>query len=391
MGGGSSCRSRGTARAGRIMSTGTALLVVDGLHGLTELPAVLDVVPAERPRPVALSRDAVLEKLRAWEADYAAGQAPATLKALRSDFNRYLAWCEGTNTVPLPLSVDGLVAYVNNVIDRGRKRKTIDRYLFTLSTVHDAAGLPNPVKNPRFRLKFKAAIKRLVAYNRNVATPAEALTRDDIDKMLASLDLERMVSLRNAALLSLAADTLCRESELVRVRVESFVHNPVSGEITLDVGASKANPEGLPDHRYVSPETWALLERWCARAGVTRGFLFVAIAGRKKSQLSKLAASDEPVLRLPMNPKEVARIFKSLALKAGLGDRAAGVSGHSTRIGSANELACAGEDPRAIAAAGGWKDLKQVMHYTQASRAGVGAMARLRKRRQTGAAEDSAA
>ena len=300
-----------------------------------------------------------------------------------------------------PLSVDGLIAYVHNAIDRGLRRKTIDRYLFSISTVHEAAELPNPVKHPLFRRKFKAAIKRLVKLQRNVPQPAEYLSRDDIDRMLACLDLERMVQLRDAALLSLAADTLCRESELVRVRVESFVPHPLSGSYTLDVGPSKANPEGLPDYRYVSPETWELVERWRARAGITRGYLFVAIAGRKKTRPSEVTsdpwlltgpASDaEPPSPYPvpsdadgrraMNPKEVARIFKALATKAGLGERALRVSGHSTRIGSANELACAGEDLRAIAAAGGWKDLKQVMHYTQASRAGLGAMARLRDRR----------
>jgi hypothetical protein len=36
---------------------------------------------------------------------------------------------------------------------------------------------------------------------------------------------------------------------------------------------------------------------------------------------------------------------------------------------------------RTIADAGGWRDLKQVLHYTQASRAGIGARAQMRELR----------
>jgi len=356
--------------------------IVDTLLDLTPLAPVPVDPPDLRTAAEQLHADAIIEKLRAWQAVYVKARAPATVTAVFNDWSLYVRWCVLTRTRPLPIDVDDVIAYVEDLIAAGRRRTTIDRRLFSIGTVHDAAGLPNPLRHPDFRLAFDGCIRQLVALDRNQARQAIPLHRDDVDRVLGSLNLARRVHLRDAALIALAADTLCRESELVAATVEQFRPNDLDGTISFDVGRSKANQEAEADFRFVSPETWELITAWRARAGITSGPLFVAISGRKRRQ--PLDAGGNATVTVPqhMHPHEVARIFRTRAAAAGLSSKAPRITGHSIRIGGANELTRAGEDLRAIADAGGWKGLRQPMHYTKQSRAGLGAQARLHARRR---------
>jgi len=139
--------------------------------------------------------------------------------------------------------------------------------------------------------------------------------------------------LRNAALLSMASDTLCRESELVAIEVAHLHLNCRRNTWSLHVPYSKTNQDGeSPDHRFVSHEAIARVSAWQAAAGITEGPLFRPVGGRPK-----LTGDAFPALL----PQEVARIFRRRAHAAGL-EGAAGISGHSARIGSANDLAESG-------------------------------------------------
>jgi hypothetical protein len=106
------------------------LRVVDALQELTAVPAIAPEIHAPRPA-LAASIEAVLERLTSWSADFAEGSAPATVKAVRSDWAQYLVWCEASGATPLPASVDQLETFLSTAIDKGRKRATVDRYLYT--------------------------------------------------------------------------------------------------------------------------------------------------------------------------------------------------------------------------------------------------------------------
>ena len=94
-----------------VETTSLPLLIVDGLHGLANVPAVAPHVEAPRPA-IAASVDAVLARLATWSVAFADGSAPATVKAVRSDWTQYLAWCEATHTTPLPASAAQLEAFL---------------------------------------------------------------------------------------------------------------------------------------------------------------------------------------------------------------------------------------------------------------------------------------
>ena len=349
------------------------LRVLDSLQGLVGLEPV---APAAAPHTVTPAQ--ALERLRAWQADFEAAQAPATIKAVRADWGQYLAWCQGTGHPPLPAPMEQLAAFLTNAIDRGRKRTTVARYLYTVSLIHDAGGLPNPAKDRRWPLTWKALAKRLKATGASYRRQAGALVAADVSRILATLGDDPR-SLRDAALLSLASDTLLREAELVAIKVEHIQPDAHLETWSVWVPSSKTDQEGQgDDYRHVSAATLARIRRWLAVAGITEGYVFRGIGGRKRAAVvaAEAAGREAPVLGL--TAKEVARIFRQRAVAAGL-DHGWTISGHSTRIGTANDLMRDGASTGEIQLAGGWKSEAMVIAYTRKSRAGSDAVARLRR------------
>lgn len=372
------------------MPAGPELLVVDTLQGMSR---ALSVAPHTiAPAHVMQSPDVVMMRLAAWQADFVGGQTPATVRAVRADWGQYIAWCEGTGQPALPASLEQVEAFLRNAIVRGRKRSTVQRYLYTIGLIHDAAGLTNPVKDKRWKDKWKKLIKELKHRGGLTAKQAAAMEAADIVAILATLG-ESPRDLRDAAMLALASDTLLRESELVAVRVEHFAYNRTKNAWTLYVPFSKANQDGKDeDYRYVHGPTMTRVQRWMAAASITQGFVFLPVGGRPKAppaedDLERLpapaafqqprAAPPRPAEALPLGAQEVARIFRRRALAAGL-DHAPRISGHSARIGTANDLINAGKTTAQIQHAGGWRSAEMVNRYTRRSQAGVNAVAELR-------------
>lgn len=361
------------------MSGGTELLVVDSLHGLVGLEPV--AITATAPRAPSLQE--VFERLRVWQADFEAAQASATVKAVRSDWSQYLAWCEGTGHIPLPATLEQLEAFLANAIDRGRKRTTVARYLYTVSLIHDAAGLTNPAKDRRWPLTWKALAKRLKANGGSYRTQAGAMVSDDVQRILGTLGDDPR-SLRDAALLSLASDSLLREAELVAVKVEHLQPDAHRESWCVWVPFSKTDQEGAgDDYRYVSATTLTRIRRWLAAADITEGYVFRPIGGRKRAEVVRAETEGREPPVLGLTAKEVARIFRQRAVAAGL-DHAWTISGHSTRIGTANDLMRDGASTGEIQLAGGWKSEAMVIAYTRKSAAGQNAVARLRRNKGVG-------
>ena len=137
---------------------------------------------------------------------------------------------------------------------------------------------------------------------------------------------------------------------------------------------SKTNQDGAAeDHRFLSEATVARIRAWQAVAGISDGPLFRPLGGRPKGG----DGTTDPVA---LGAQEVARIFRRRARAAGL-ENAACISGHSARIGSANDLAENGATATQIQLAGGWKTERMVVYYTRKSAAGSNAMATLRNKR----------
>ncbi|WP_445147303.1 tyrosine-type recombinase/integrase [Dyella sp. Tek66A03] len=368
-------------------------LILDRLHQLDGIAPVAST--ALQPMAVAASITALLQRLRAWETDFLTGQAPATVAAVRADWQQYVAWCEQAPCSPLPADVEQLAAFLMGAVARGRKRSTLKRYVYTVSLIHTAAGLPSPAQDARWKSKW-AAIGQALARrtssdgrpdNGNASRQAGELVATDIARILASLGRTPR-DLRDAALLCLASDTLARESELVRVAVEHLQVNRSTGRWTLWLPFSKTNRLGdEADYRYVDEATVARIRAWQSAAGIQDGLLFRPVGGRRRDVVKAAIANGAEATMVALQPREVARIFRRRAVAAGL-PHAWSISGHSTRVGTANDLINAGATTAQIQHAGGWRSSEMVHVYTRRSQAGDNAVADLRNRQRKERAAD---
>ncbi len=338
-----------------------------------EARAVL--LPIEPGELAALSADDVTARLERFSALYEQAMRPATVRAVRSDWNRYATWCRSTGHSPLGTTRDAIALFLRNAVDRGLRRSTLDRYLFTIRLAHRAAGIVDPTDHPEWKLFWKGIVSALAKDGRNRKRPAAPLRADAISRIVTELG-DRLRDLRDAALLCLASDTLARREELARVQVEEIIE-PEGGMAVLDIPSSKTDGEGHGKLRPISAETLAHLRRWMRVAGIVKGPVFRAVTV-KRVRRGKTLERIETVGKRALHPQEVARIFRRRLLEIGID--ASRISGHSTRIGSTHDLVLAGYTSAQIARSGGWANEDMVIYYSRELLAADSAMADSRRR-----------
>lgn len=292
--------------------------------------------------------------------------APNTVCALRADTAVFTAWCHTAGVPALPAAPQTVADFIDAMRAAKKRPATIRRYVSSIAHLHRAAELPAPSDGNTVKL----ALRRMMKEDGAAQQQADGLTRRLVDRALHAGG-SRLRDLRNRALLAVAYDTLCRRSELVALRREDLQAGP-HGDGTLLVRRGKTDQEGAGMVRFLAPDTMKLLHGWIEAAGITEGALFRSV--RKGGRVGD-----------PLDPGDVARLFKAMVRAAGLTpEQVAGISGHSSRVGAAQDMAASDRiEMPAIMQAGGWKSPQMVARYTQrqaARRSGAAKLAELQNR-----------
>ena len=121
---------------------------------------------------------------------------------------------------------------------------------------------------------------------------------------------------------------------------------------------------------YVARDSMALVHVWLERSGVCEGKVFRSLS--------------RGILGDGLDAAHVARIFKRMAREADLpAELVHRISGHSTRVGAAQDMVAEGISMAAILNAGRWKTTAMVNRYGErllARRSGAAQLARLQHR-----------
>ncbi|WP_293371859.1 tyrosine-type recombinase/integrase [Nevskia sp.] len=315
---------------------------------------------------LAQTPDGAVDRLRAMADDLKIAYAPNTLKSWRADWRVWLKFCADNSHTPLPASLPTLRAFVLERIAAGRKRATIEHYLATLTVVHRLAELPSPMDSMEARLMWRGLRREHLSARQR---QAKGLTLDDVDTIVTSLDPGIPRDIRDAALISTAFETMFRRSELVVLRIEDLSEE-ADGSGRIFLPSSKTDQDAAGFLQYLSPDTLVLIKAWLAIAGLADGPIFRSTP--KSNQPDRYAN--------PLSDRDVARIFKQRALRAGLDAEL--ISGHSTRVGAAQDLIAANFSGAEVMRQGRWKTERMVIRYSESLSAGRGAMARLKKFRK---------
>jgi integrase len=307
------------------------------------------------PRPV---REGPLAALLEWQAMAEGAYSANTLRAQKADGAIFQAYCEGRREPYLPADPKTIRAFIEDRVQAGKKPATVKRYVATIARVHIAAGLLNPCSSEAVRLGLKK-MGRDTSARQDQAHP---LGWKDIKEFIECAG-EGLRADRERAMLCVAYETLARRGELVALEIRDLDFHP-DGTGQALIRRGKTDTQGQGRVAYLSRETVRWLKLWLENAGIDKGAVFRRLIGQ--AQVGEA-----------LNSGSIAPIFKRVARWIGMPARLVEkVSGHSTRVGAAQDLAALDIDLAAITQAGGWKSTRMPLQYAEKINAARSGMAR---------------
>ena len=179
------------------------------------------------------------------------------------------------------------------------------------------------------------------------------MTKEYLDAFLEA-QVDSPWGLRNRAMMSLGYDLLTRRSELVALKTEDITWRS-DDTLHVLIRRSKNDPFGKGRIGFTSNRSARLLDEWLDWRGRHINSLFCPIYHGKALDKS-------------LSTTTVKQIIRSSAESAGfdpwLADK---FSGHSMRVGAAQDLLRMGHDTAAIMRAGGWKSLEVLSRYLESA------------------------
>lgn len=253
--------------------------------------------------------------------------AGETLRAYRSRFASFAAWCSAAGRESMPATPATVSAYLEYLETSGHKASTINQVVAAISKAHKAAGVEvNPCASDEVKTARKAASRRLGTAPHAKAAATLNVTRT----VVAGITGKSLVDLRDKALLLVGFYGAFRRSELVGLRCSDLAEEKDKGGrpvVVVTVRKSKTDQEGrgMTKAIFAAPKEFKsvcpvrALRDWIAAAGISgEDYLFPSI--KKGGKLSGVALSGHAV----------AHIIQNRAASAGVELE---LSGHSLRRG----------------------------------------------------------
>jgi len=272
--------------------------------------------------------------------------APATLKSYKADIEIFENWCIAQDLEPFPAAVPIICRFLEEQAP-GKAPSTVRRRLYAIRKAHRLLRLPDPTFDEEISITFRRI--RRAKFTR--PKQAKGLTRKYLDAFL-EVQPDSPWGLRNRAMLSLGYELLTRRSELVALTSKDLKFRD-DGTLRVLIRRSKADPFGEGRVAFTSIKTAELIQGWLEWRGPHITYLFCPIYQGKAIERS-------------LSADTVKRLVKTSAKNAGLNAKDINdFSGHSLRVGAAQDLLCAGYDAAAIMRAGGWKSINILSRYLE--------------------------
>ena len=361
--------------------------------------------------PLALATFVLSSRARA------ARRAANTRRAQRSDWRVWRRWCKAQAKAKARAGAHGdwraiarqsfpsfnpsrdqLKAFLAWFGPR-HKLASVQRWGASFTAMHADAGFANPLESPLNKQLWLGAIrmpdpKRAAPGDRRTlpVDQAEGLNRDELEQALAACDAS-LLGLRDAALLAVTYDLLGRRSEVVALDVGDLKFHK-TGDGVAYIRRSKTDQAAEGQALFLREDSCRRVQRWLTRAQITEGAVFRSLrgfAGKGKTLAGRKRLPAAEVATIIRRRLTSAGVFDGLGLSpAEIEARIRAFSGHSLRVGAAQDMVSAQLQDADILNAGRWKSLTMLTRYTRAQRAGRSAGAKLaQKQAGDGAENDS--
>ncbi|MCU7858968.1 MAG: tyrosine-type recombinase/integrase [Candidatus Thiodiazotropha sp. (ex Lucinoma kastoroae)] len=279
--------------------------------------------------------------------------------ALYSDLIQYLNYCIEHAHCPFPFDEQVVIEYLCYLSAAGRKCSTIDRYIASMVRWANVMELDDPRRTFTFKMRLREINKTVPRNRRQV----KGMRADDLQEALKVFDPAIPRDCQDITLLFVGFETMCRQSELVSFDWHDFQLKP-NGSGVLRLARPENDMAGEGDRLYLSANSCNLLLGWKAMSNHHNkpGPIFRGIYSDGKM-------GDRLITR------GVQRCFKRIAKR--LNRDASLFSGHSTRVGAAQEMIERNIDSTKVMLSGRWKSMGTLLEYTKRVKFKRGGMAEL--------------
>lgn len=276
--------------------------------------------------------------------------APSTIRAYKTSFERFIKFCEDGEARSLPAEPQQVARYISTLTASGLKSSSIRIIVAAISIIHKLNLLSDPTQHPTVKIEMRRMHRTLGRYSQQ----AFGITRTILEKMLDATT-NNLRGVRDRALLLLAYDSMCRRSELVCLKI-SDIHINSEGDVAqMKIRLRKSKTDQELQGRWIFPSKRSIeaISLWIEKAKLIDGYLFRGID-------NAIDITDE------LKPSQINRIYKRLGKDARLPKEIIDhISGHSMRVGAAQDLLKSGASMPAIMNRGRWSKTDTVMRYLE--------------------------
>lgn len=271
--------------------------------------------------------------------------SPSTIRAYKANFESFIRFCDERNECAFPAKSDLVADYIKKLSDGYLKSASIRIAIAAISSIHRLNDLADPTQYSTVKIEMRRMFRSLG----REAKQAYGITKPLLEKMMA-VGGKDLRGTRDRALLSLAYDTMCRRSELISLRIEDIVYS--DGNMRIKLRKSKTDQQGLGRTLAISEEATEYVLKWLEILEDSSGPIFRGVKGN--------------VIQEKISAAQVNRIYKYLAKKASFDPEVTkSISGHSMRVGAAQDLLKSGASLATIMNKGRWNKTDTVMRYVE--------------------------
>ncbi len=270
---------------------------------------------------------------------------PNTIRAYKADMGEFIRYCNENSVCALPAAPIDISKFLLGTMVQSIKSATIRRKIASISAVHRLSNFDDPTKHPEVKLCIRKINRKLG----NRFDQAFPITRALLDQLLSVCGTD-IRGLRDRALQLLAYDSMRRRAELVSLRIED-IQIGEQGRCSILLRKSKTDQVSSGHWIHLTEETTEAITSWLRSSAINDGYLLRGI-----NACNNVGAE--------LGAGQISRIFKSLAQKANFqSDVVKAISGHSMRVGAAQDLLLQGASLPQIMVKGGWVKTDTVMRY----------------------------
>ena len=319
---------------------------------LGELPSIQDLKPSSDVQPCLVILDVyeqARQLLKATVLKIEGAYSPSTIRAYRANFEVFIRYCEEQGTSPLPSQPQTVTKFIAHLSNGHLQSASIRIAIVAIAAIHRLNRFEDPTKDPDVALEVRRMYRKLGRASKQ----ALGVTQLILEKLIGVTD-DSLRGIRDRMLLLLAYDSLCRRSELVSLRIEDISKLGTDKGLQIRLRKSKADPNAMGKWLHLSERTQQAIEDWIDTSGIEDGFLI--------RRMTKHGG----ILPRGISGGQINRIYKSLAAKAKLDPgMVEHISGHSMRVGSAQDLLNLGASMPMLMNRGRWTKTDTVMRYVE--------------------------